>query len=70
MEAPFLNLIFQFLDGRDPFEAYRNLGKKDWHDYAAMKADAAREGPGEGGKPLAVSKDDEKLAKLRVCFRD
>lgn len=29
-------------------------------------ADATREGPGEKGLPLAVSKDNEELAKLRV----
>ncbi|KAI6187292.1 Polypeptide N-acetylgalactosaminyltransferase [Aphelenchoides besseyi] len=52
-------------DGVHPFEEYKNLPKKDWHDYAAMKADEQREGPGEHGKPLAVAKDDEKLAKLR-----
>ncbi|KAI6228867.1 Polypeptide N-acetylgalactosaminyltransferase [Aphelenchoides fujianensis] len=48
-----------------PSKRTKTSPKKDWHDYAAMKADEAREGPGEGGKPLAVSKDDEKLAKLR-----
>lgn len=34
--------------------------------YNKNLADAAREGPGEKGLPLAVSKDNEELAKLRV----
>jgi hypothetical protein len=25
------------LDGVHPFEAYKSLGKKDWHDYETMK---------------------------------
>ena len=54
------------LDGLHPFDAYKNLAKKDWHDYDAMRADAKRVGAGEGGKPLAVAKDDTELAKKRV----
>lgn len=60
------------------------MGKKDWHDYEAMKskikileriyiyvsADLARQGPGENGAPLAVSKDDAELAKTRVSYFD
>uniref|UniRef100_A0A914BYD2 Polypeptide N-acetylgalactosaminyltransferase n=1 Tax=Acrobeloides nanus TaxID=290746 RepID=A0A914BYD2_9BILA len=52
-------------DGEDPFIAeYRNLPKKDWHDYEAIKADEARSGPGEHGAPVAVPKD-EKTKKLQ-----
>ena len=47
----------------DPFAAYKNLGKKDWHDYEMMKRDAERTGPGEGGKPVALSKDPETIKK-------
>lgn len=36
-------------DGEDPFKEYKGLGKKDWHDYDAMKADEARSGAGEHG---------------------
>ena len=45
-------------DGEDPFVEYRNLPKKDWHDYEVIKADEARSGPGEHGAPVAVPKDE------------
>ncbi|VDN28781.1 unnamed protein product [Gongylonema pulchrum] len=47
----------QMKDGVDPFAQYKHLDKKDWHDYEAMKSDAARVGPGEGGKPVVIPAD-------------
>jgi polypeptide N-acetylgalactosaminyltransferase len=51
--------------GGDPFISYRNLPKKDWHDYKFMQEEANRQGPGEQGKPVVVTKDDEKIRKIQ-----
>jgi hypothetical protein len=51
--------------GKDPFAQYKNLAKKDWHDYGLMKSDRERKGPGEGGTPVAVP-TDEKTKALQV----
>lgn len=56
-------------DGADPFVSYRNLEKKDWHDYEAMKADAERQGFGEGGKPVALPSDPETKKKQDALYR-
>lgn len=42
------------LDGGDPFEKYKNLAKKDWHDYKEMEEDAKRKGPGEQGTYMGL----------------
>lgn len=52
-------------DGVDPFESYKSLGRKDWHDYEAMKRDAERQGLGENGKPVAVPADPA-IKKIQV----
>lgn len=35
--------------------------KKDWHDYETIKVEAQRNGPGEQGQPVYVTKDEEEL---------
>lgn len=52
---------------KDPFVEYRNLPKKDWHDYKAMEADKERVGPGEQGKPVAIEKTKD-IEKLEVSY--
>uniref|UniRef100_A0ABM0GV86 Polypeptide N-acetylgalactosaminyltransferase 10-like n=1 Tax=Saccoglossus kowalevskii TaxID=10224 RepID=A0ABM0GV86_SACKO len=39
---------------------YASLPKKDWHDYARIKSDAARTGPGEQGRPYILSPEEKK----------
>ncbi|XP_051536548.1 polypeptide N-acetylgalactosaminyltransferase 10 [Myxocyprinus asiaticus] len=34
------------------------VGKRDWHDYATIKSDAARSGVGEQGKPYPLTDSD------------
>ncbi|VDM39734.1 unnamed protein product [Toxocara canis] len=60
----------QVEDGADPFATYKNLGKKDWHDYAAMDEESRRVGPGEGGKPVAIPSDPETKKKQEDRFKD
>lgn len=52
-------------DQADPFALYHNLPKKDWHDYKLMEEEAKREGPGEQGKPVVITKDDESVKKAQ-----
>jgi len=49
----------------DPFAHYRSLPKKDWHDYKLMEEEANRQGPGEQGKPVVITKDDEAVRKAQ-----
>ncbi|KAK0401542.1 hypothetical protein QR680_015844 [Steinernema hermaphroditum] len=51
--------IYQIYDGIDPFILYRNLPKKDWHDYGEMEKDDKRTGPGEHGAPVAIPTDPD-----------
>lgn len=52
----------------DPFESYRALPKKDWHDYEAMKRDKKRQGPGEGGEQLLPNLDFADSARQVLFF--
>ncbi|KHJ97876.1 glycosyltransferase, group 2 family protein [Oesophagostomum dentatum] len=44
-------------DTVDPFLKYRGKRKINWEDVEAYKADQARVGPGEQGKPVQLPKD-------------
>uniref|UniRef100_A0A0N4ZEA8 D-2-hydroxyglutarate dehydrogenase, mitochondrial n=1 Tax=Parastrongyloides trichosuri TaxID=131310 RepID=A0A0N4ZEA8_PARTI len=51
--------------GENPFEEYKSLPKKDWHDYKGMEEDSKRVGNGEQGKPFAVPNDTPDIEKKR-----
>lgn len=56
-------------DGFDPFIKFRDLPKKDWHDYEQMAADGKRTGPGEQGSPVALPSDAETKKKQDAIYR-
>ncbi|XP_078087035.1 polypeptide N-acetylgalactosaminyltransferase 10-like [Mustelus asterias] len=43
---------------QDTFFIEDGLKKKDWHDHEAIRADAAKSGIGEQGKPVQLSDED------------
>ncbi|TKR72573.1 hypothetical protein L596_019998 [Steinernema carpocapsae] len=60
---------YKLYDGIDPFESYRGLPKKDWHDQAAMEADGKRKGPGEQGGAVHLPEDDAFKKKQDEMYR-
>ncbi|XP_034033763.1 polypeptide N-acetylgalactosaminyltransferase 10-like [Thalassophryne amazonica] len=43
---------------KDPQVGHNGVQRKDWHDYEAIRRDAARSGNGEQGKPFPLSDAD------------
>ncbi|XP_043559448.1 polypeptide N-acetylgalactosaminyltransferase 10-like isoform X1 [Chiloscyllium plagiosum] len=50
---------------QDTFFIEDRLRKKDWHDHQAIRADAAKSGIGEQGKPVPLTDEDQNSQAYR-----
>ncbi|XP_060692799.1 polypeptide N-acetylgalactosaminyltransferase 10-like isoform X1 [Hemiscyllium ocellatum] len=50
---------------QDTFFIEDRLRKKDWHDHQAIRADAAKSGIGEQGKPVPLTDEDQSSQAYR-----